>query len=355
MNDVLAQWAGWMERATDRLMDLDGRTAAADDAIRLDLAAAFVCRKAIADRIELIRTRPKDAVPLSATVIADARGDLVANDLASAATLLDAVLDRVERSIGASEAHTAQVAGDAIRASNDLAVATRLAEQLGQYGNRVAQLRTQLDDAARSPRPLRVAADAIALVRSELEAMGAERDLLFTAWRTLPERLEELRVVEQRVRDLVARCREKVRPLPTMAVPSVAAIAEVAPVEELQALPWPAARARIAPVVEQIDRLGAAFAAVEKRFGAALARRDDLRGMLHSYRDKAGDHRLAERADIDAGFEAAERVLWSAPCDLDTAAPLVDAYQALVNSAVAAAVAAAAVAAAAAERTGGPR
>ncbi|MCU1362151.1 MAG: hypothetical protein JWN99_3440, partial [Ilumatobacteraceae bacterium] len=42
---VLAQWDQWLGQATDRLMDLDARTTASTDAIRLDVAAAFVCRK----------------------------------------------------------------------------------------------------------------------------------------------------------------------------------------------------------------------------------------------------------------------------------------------------------------------
>lgn len=53
---VLSQWDDWLAAATDRLMQLDERvTAVTGDPTSpaaLDIAAAFVCRKAIAARVD---------------------------------------------------------------------------------------------------------------------------------------------------------------------------------------------------------------------------------------------------------------------------------------------------------------
>lgn len=338
MTDVLSQWDAWIGEATDRLMDLDGRAAStASDQVRLDLAAAFVCRKAIADRVEQIRKAPKDAARLAAQPVLDDRGELVGSDIADAATLLGKVLDRVAATVDRDQQQQSAILADAARATTDLATAMRLAESLGEMGNRVAALRTQFDAAARDPERLRVAADAIAAARADLVALDTERTSLMQRLAAMPERLAELRTREATVRELAARCREKVTPAPKIAVPSVDAVAAAPTDADLAGLTWPAVRGKVAPVLEQVERLGAALAEAERRFTAALTERDDLRGLLQAFRDKAGDHRLAERADIDTAYQAAKDVLWSAPCDLVSARELTQAYSTAVNAAIAAA------------------
>lgn len=337
MTDVLAEWDDWLERTTDRLMDLDGRaTTNASDVVRLDLAAAFVCRKAIAGRVEQVRAAPRDAAKLSAMPVLDPGGELVGQNLAEAATLLEKVLDRVAATIGRDEHEQQAVMADAARATTDLATATTLSEQLGQLGNRVAALRTQLGAAGRDPARLQAAADAIAVVRAELEAMGAERAAMLQQLSLLPDRVTDLRTKEASVRELAARCREKVTPAPPIAVPSVDALAPAPTEADLQGLTWPTARARLQPVLDQVTRFGAALAEAERRFSAPLTERDDLRGLLQAFRDKAGDHGIGERADIDAAYQAAKDVLWSAPCDLVSARALTQAYSTAVNAAIAA-------------------
>ncbi|MCU1359103.1 MAG: hypothetical protein JWN99_392, partial [Ilumatobacteraceae bacterium] len=298
---------------------------------------AFVCRKAIADRIDAMRGAGNDASTLSAQPMVDDQGAAIGADLESAATLLTAVLDRVEATIGADESAAQQLAADTISATTDLATAERLASELGQYVQRVAGVRDQLDSAGRRPEALRAAAAAATQVRTELQSMADERDQLFTRWAAIPAALTVARQREAEVHAVVERCHEKVRPLPNLAVPSVDALGATDPVDQLRAMPWPAARAVMQPYLERVDRLDDAYDEVQQRFAAVLAKRDELRGLLQGFRDKAGGSGFAEDPDLEPQFRAAETELWSAPCDVDHAAVLVDNYTAAVNQMIAAA------------------
>ncbi|MEO7371129.1 MAG: hypothetical protein ABIZ69_09710, partial [Ilumatobacteraceae bacterium] len=108
--------------------------------------------------------------------------------------------------------------------------------------------------------------------------------------------------------------------------------------DELKAMPWAAARAAMAPVVDKVAQLEAAFAEARRRFQQPLDDRDDLRGLLQSFRDKAGAHGFGENAEIEPLYRRAESLLWAAPCDLAAARPLVDQYVAAVNAKIASTV-----------------
>lgn len=65
---------------------------------------------------------------------------------------------------------------------------------------------------------------------------------------------------------------------------------------------------------------------------APLARRNELRGLLDAYRAKAGATGLGEDSDVDAIYDEARAALYTAPCDLETAAQLVGRYREAVNA-----------------------
>jgi hypothetical protein len=328
----LAPWDDWLERATDRLLDIEQRASTAgSDALRLDVGAAFVCRTAIITRLDRMRAGDASNGPLI-----DEQGELVAADLSAAATLLDAVLDRVDRLLAAEEAQQAAGARLRTQADGDASAVRKLAEQLGQHVRHAADLTTRLTAVRNDPDGLPAVARELATLRAQLDVLAAERTALINRWSLLPDELRRLRDDEVAVRALVARCRDKVRPLPLAAVPAVASIAEPEPIESLQSMPWPAARAVMAPFVTKVDRVTAALEQVRREHVAALSRRDDLRGLLHAFRDKAGAYGLAESAALEPGFKAAESVLWSAPCDIEQAGGLVDAYTRAVNQEIAA-------------------
>lgn len=337
---VIAQWDDWLSTATDRLMQLDERVTALGaslpgaDAVQLDVAAAFVCRKSVAARVDAIRADPASAATASAAPLLDDRGELVATDLTAAATLLGAVLDRVENVVASAEAATRSVAADRMSAGDDLRVAEQLAVRLGHHVNRCAAARARLDAAAGSASELRAVAAEARLLRDELQRLDAARTSNFDRWKQLPARIEQLRERELEVRDLVDTCRAKVVPLPVLALPSVEALGPVRPIGELESMPWPAARAAMEPYLLRVDRLGAAFDEVARRFGAVLDRRNELRGLLHAFRDKAAAAGLGEDAALEPLLRSAEQQLWSAPCDVEVAEELVQRYTAAVNAAV---------------------
>lgn len=334
--DVLAQWARWLGDVSDRLFDIDQRASIdGTDAVRLDVAAAFVCRTAIVARIESLQGGANDdAAAAAGRPVLDADGAPVADNLATAATLLVAILDRVDATLAGVEATRVATARDRAAAEADVDAAARLSDELGEQSGHVAELRARLAATRTDPRGVPDVAAELAEVRAALVASASARDGLLARWPAVSDQASRLRTRETEVRALVAMCREKVRPLPKLAVPSVAALGEPASLEHFSSMPWPAARAVMQPYVERLDRVSAALEQVADRHREVLERRDELRGLLHAFRAKAGAHGLAESAELEPAFHEAESVLWSAPCDVDRAAELVAAYTAAVNRAI---------------------
>src|SRR5262249_35748025 len=145
-----------------------------------------------------------------------------------------------------------------------------------------------------------------------------------------PAMLADLSRRESDVRALAARCREKIRAAPALAVPSVAAIGP-AP-ERARERPWSAVRAAAGAWLLTPGRAGAALDEASRRFQAPLSRRDELRGLLQAFRDKADNAGLAEHETLDARYTAARDTLWTAPCDLAVAETEVQEYIVALNS-----------------------
>ena len=76
--------------------------------------------------------------------LADNLGSPVGANLADAAALVDAIVQRVESHVSGSESRSAGEVALATQADGDLSVAERLAERLGSNVNRAAQLRGDL-------------------------------------------------------------------------------------------------------------------------------------------------------------------------------------------------------------------
>ena len=333
ITQLLAEWNEWLAARTDSLLSLEERVrSAGTDTDQADLAAAFVCRKAITDRLERVATLAASdrgaATDLSAQPLHDDLGELVGNNLSDAAALRDGVLQRVERSVADREQQQVGEARALAQADADLAVAERLSAELGMQSNHVAHLRESL---GRSDDIAHTGAEA-ATVRASLEAAAQERTSLLQRWSAVGDRLQTLTVSEQRVRELAQRCREKIVQAPPLAVPSVAALD--VDLGDVAGLPWVAARARISPVLTKVDRVAAALAEAERRFQSALDQRDELRGLLQAFADKASAGGVMELPELDARYQEAKAVLWAAPCDLARGAALVDEYVAMVNTKV---------------------
>ena len=70
----------------------------------------------------------------------------------------------------------------------------------------------------------------------------------------------------------------------------------------------------------------------EQQATALLDRREELRGLLDAYRARAAKLGGAEDSDLDARYDRARDLLWTAPCDLPAAADAVTGYQQAVLS-----------------------
>jgi len=333
MTALLAQWNDWLAGRTDAMLSLEDRVrTAGTKKDQDDLAAAFVARKVVGDRLQAItdlvdRDRAK-AAALANEPLVDDLGSPVGRNLADAAALVDAIVQRVESNVSGVETRSATEVGLATRADADLSVAERLANDLGSNVNRAAKLRSDL--VAR--RNLADIAEQAAELRGELEQIDAERRQLFDSWAAIDDRLSALGENEASVRELAVRCRAKIMQAPTLAIPSVAAVGPFQAIEELRSMPWSAARGVMAPVVDKVQRLDAALAEARRRYQQPLDDRDDLRGLLQSFRDKADGHGLGENNELEPVYRQAEALLWAAPCDLAAARPLVDQYVAAVNA-----------------------
>ena len=212
-----------------------------------------------------------------------------------------------------------------------MAVASRLAAELGMQVNHVASLR----DRVRARLDLSIVAAEATTVRASLEAAARERDGLLAQWAAAPSRLAELAANEARVRELADRCRAKVRQAPVLAIPSAAPIeAEISQVssDEISQQPWVGVRARVAPLLTKLERLAAALAEAERRFRQPLQQRDDLRGLLQAFADKASAGGVMESPELDALYQQAKAVLWAAPCDVEQGNALANRYVTAVNA-----------------------
>jgi hypothetical protein len=94
---------------------------------------------------------------------------------------------------------------------------------------------------------------------------------------------------------------------------------------------WP----RLASELDLLDRelatATARFHEAERASVAALAKRDELRGLLGAYKAKAARLGAVEDAALAERYDQARALLWTAPCDLTAAEAAVAGYQQAVR------------------------
>ena len=146
---LLETLAAWINDRGQRLVELDERSVAAEASQRTDVGLAFVLWQAISERRdELVgidwrdHQRPNGEVAtLVWRGIDDRTGAPLAADLAEAVALVDELIRRVAGALDHSD--TSNVARHEARMSveTDLAVAERLAAELGDQVRAAADLR----------------------------------------------------------------------------------------------------------------------------------------------------------------------------------------------------------------------
>jgi hypothetical protein len=336
----------WTEALRDALDNLDACAQVANDpgSYTQDIVLAMSLWRSIdARRAELEKTWDSGRVLENelaqiATLIwgqlRDPLGAPSAFTLPEACTLAAALQDRLV-AVLARDAVAGSGAAQRIEPLRAALVRCRSqAIALGIPVTRLDELTSELEATVKGSDPKAIAE---VVDRIDREVAITERDLIKEAsgraglafqLAELRRRYDDLVTKAGEVAALARRCDEKIADPPRLGVPSIAVLGEP-----------PTARPALAAYAEKLGHFGAAIAVAKERFDAPLEEREDLRGLLGSYRHRAAAHGLAEDAALDDRFQAARAVLYVAPCDLREARRLVAEYQHAVRMAVGADVA----------------
>jgi hypothetical protein len=350
----LTSWRASLDEQLDRL-DERAQRSRTPDAYTNDVSLAMALRASIDARCDDL-ARVWDSGRVGAVELAraaelmwgrlpDALGNPSAFSLIEACTLVAALYERI----------TAQLSGDAIAGSG--------------ASDEIVALRETLDRASRSARTLHRREDDVAAISLRLETLlsrGTQAeiaagvaeiaDAAFALEALLVKEIalratvthdaavaastrSRLIADEATLRATAAEARAKIAGAPMLAIPSVESLGPppAVPTAEIDAAPgsWNEARRQLDAYLAKIDRVAAALQEAASRYGAGLARRADLRGLLGAYHDRAQRCGLGEDDALAAQYESARSVLYTAPCDIPVAERLVSVYQQSVLAAAA--------------------
>ncbi len=181
----------------------------------------------------------------------------------------------------------------------DTSGADQLAERVAAVAGRAEELLRLRDEATHR----------VGEVQTAVAAARAARDDAVTAWQRAAEKIAA----------------SALPPPPGEPADVSARLAGLEPL--LDAGRWP----RLASELDLLDRelatATARFKEAERASVSALARRDELRGLLGAYKAKAARLGAIEDAVLAQRYDRARDLLWMAPCDLTAAEAAVAAYQ----------------------------
>ncbi len=350
----LAALDAWLEQLGSRVNRLDADAQLADEPTRYtgDVTLAMSLMHSISSRRDEL-VSAWDSGRADADVLAhigvllwgrlpDPLGAPSAFSLSEAGTLATALVDRLAAELATDPLAGSGVAGRVAALRGAIARCVAHARALGMTTTDLEGSGAFLEAAVVSKDRVRIVAAVGAL---EAEIGAAERDLIKeTGLRAGTARLNaelvrdyaDLQARCVSVAALAERCRSRITRAPKLAVPSVTVIGpppEV--VTEIKAPnDWTAARAALDRYAARLHRVKAAVDQAETAFGAPLAARDDLRGLLGAYATRAARNGLAEDPGLTERYRPAHDMLWNAPCDVDAATPLVEEYLRAVRRAV---------------------
>ncbi len=283
--------------------------------------------------------------PLAGRDLADSgREDLT---LATAVARMRGAFSAVTEVVAAAEHVWTDVAGRLDAAGAELARVTPLAATLGDEAL-AGNLSSAQDKLARMRDTLN--SDPLALWQGgTVDTSGADRlaervtaavaraDELIRLRDEARQRVDEARVAATAARaardDAVAawqRAAEKIAaaalpPPPAEPADLSARLAGLGPL--MDGGRWP----RLASELDLLDRelaaATASFREAERAAVSALARRDELRGLLGAYKAKAARLGAIEDTVLAERYDRARGLLWTAPCDLTAAEAAVAGYQ----------------------------
>jgi len=350
--EALGRWTDQLEAALDDL-DAAAQLATRPDSYTAEISLAMSLRQSITARYdELVvafdsgRVGPDERAELARLMwgrLPDALGAPTAFTLVEACTLVTALVDRLRAALSTDAVGGSGVASRIMAVRAAIARCRRQLEVLGVTPTALDAQAAALEGA--------VAGGARDEIRATVDSVDAavtaiERDVIkeasvraTTAHRLAEyqQRYEALVAATASVTELAARCRSRIADPPRLAVPEASILGPppAAPVVAASdAVAWAAARHELDEYARRLDRCGRALDEAERAFGAPLAARSELRGLLGAYRTRAARSGLAEDPALTVAYEAARDLLWSAPCDLPEARRRVEEYQHAVRVAV---------------------
>jgi hypothetical protein len=290
--------------------------------VRLAHASSAVARGDLTGKAETELT-PAAAVREMRRAFADA-----AEVVAVAENVWNAIADQLQ-----------QVAADlaAARQRTDGLADSALADSLGPAEADLGQLRDVLNsdplalwrggqvDTARLDR-LRQRAAAAVSKAGELATLRDHADQRISAVATA---VSAARAAWQDAMAARERAAARIAAVALPQPPEVRGLADrLAELETLKAAGrWPRLASEIDLLEVQAEAVASGCRDAERQATGLIDRRDELRGLLDAYQARAAKLGGAEDSELDARYDRARDLLWTAPCDLSAAADAVTGYQ----------------------------
>jgi hypothetical protein len=328
---VMAELTHWAKTMGNTLVDLDDELASAPDVSTSDQTLAFVVWTA-ADAV--ISAAASSVVPNTAN--APFRGDkhrealaslwkpvvgldsaTYASNIAEAMAIVESLLVSVRKALG--ERAAAGASRNAL--VEHLVVIRTLSKRLDMGASELSSIEAASASVTATTSAAQIAeiTSRAVRLRTQLEGAVDERSTLIVSLENEPALLAELRALEARARELSALTTEKFTNPPRLGIPSVDALGPTPALPDVDGQPWPAVRVDLAKRAQKLSRVKQSFTVIIDKHQQMIDERLSLRGLVDSYRAKAMASRVGEQPAISAAYTAARELLWSAPCDLDSA------------------------------------
>src|SRR6516164_7097422 len=273
--------------------------------------------------------------PLARRDLADAGREQLT--LATARARMRGAFTKVTEVVSAAEQAWNDVAGTLDAAARDLSGIDALGDQ--ELGMELAEVRTELDrlrgllntdplgdqvNPAAANR-LRDRAAAVAARSAELARLrdGAQQRIA-----AVTAAAAAAHAAREDAAAACARAAAKITAVPAVPADRTDLTARIAALDSLLAAGrWTRLSSELDLLERELASATTDFRDTERAVAGLLGRRDELRGLLDAYKAKAGRLGAAEDPGLDARYDQARELLWTAPCDLNAAADAVSNFQ----------------------------
>ena len=273
--------------------------------------------------------------PLARRDLADAGREQLT--LATARARMRGAFTKVTEVVSAAEQAWNDVAGTLDAAARDLSGIDALGDQ--DLGREVAEVQAELDRLRgllnTDPLGDKVNPAAANRLRDRAAAVAARSADLARLRDGAQQRIAAITAAEAAAHaareDAAAACARaaaKITAVPAVPADRTDLTARIAALDSLLAAGrWTRLSSELDLLERELASATTDFRDTERAVAGLLGRRDELRGLLDAYKAKAGRLGAAEDPGLDARYDQARELLWTAPCDLNAAADAVSNFQ----------------------------